>query len=79
MCEQAEKNNLVSKCIPPSVAAGSIYLVCYLLNINISKKDISDTCKISEVTISKCYKELLKYHKYIIPLEVKEQLYGKDV
>ena len=38
----------------------------------ISKKDISDTCKISEVTISKCYKELLKYHKYIIPAEVKE-------
>lgn len=79
VCEQAEKNNLVSKCIPPSVAAGSIYLVCYLLNINISKKDISDTCKISEVTISKCYKELLKYHKYIIPPEVKEKLYGKDV
>ena len=50
-----------------------------IINVNINKKDISKTCGISEVTISKCYKELLKYHKYIIPPEVKEKLYGKDV
>ena len=75
VCEQAEKNNIVSKCIPPSVASGSIFLVCSLLNINISKKDISQACKISEVTISKCYKELLKYHKYLLPKEILEKLY----
>ena len=59
----------------PSVASGSIFLVCSLLNINISKKDISTACKISEVTISKCYKELLKYHKYLLPKEILEKLY----
>lgn len=75
VCENAEEHNLVSKCIPPSVAAGSIYLVCNLLNINISKKDISTHCKISEVTISKCFKELLKYHKYLLPKEILEKLY----
>ena len=75
VCIEAEKNNLVSKCIPPSVAAGSIYLVCTLLNVNVSKKDISDKCKISEVTISKCYKELLKYNKYLLPKEIVEKLY----
>jgi transcription initiation factor TFIIB len=75
VCEEAEKNNIVSKCIPPSVASGSIFLVCSLLNINISKKDISTACKISEVTISKCYKELLKYHKYLLPKEILEKLY----
>ena len=75
VCEEAEKNNIVSKCIPPSVASGSIFLVCSLLNINISKKDISQACKISEVTISKCYKELLKYHKYLLPKEILEKLY----
>ena len=75
VCEQAEKNNIVSKCIPPSVASGSIFLVCSLLNINVSKKDISQACKISEVTISKCYKELLKYHKYLLPKEILEKLY----
>jgi len=56
VCEKAEEYNLVSKCIPPSVAAGSIFLVCNLVNININKKDISKTCGISELTISKCYK-----------------------
>jgi transcription initiation factor TFIIB len=76
VCIEAEKNNLVSKCIPPSIAAGSIFLVCNLLNINISKKDISTQCKISEVTISKCYKELLKYHKYLMPKHILDKLYN---
>lgn len=75
VCEKAEEHNLVSKCIPPSIAAGSIYLVCSLFNINITKRDISDKCKISEVTISKCYKELLKYHKHLLPAEVADKLY----
>jgi transcription initiation factor TFIIB len=75
VCEKAEEYNLVSKCIPPSIAAGSIFLVCQILNVNISKKDISQTCKISEVTISKCYKSLLKYHKYLFPENIINKLY----
>ena len=57
VCKAADKYYLVSENTPPSIAAGSIYLVCSILNINISKKDISISCKISEVTISKCYKK----------------------
>ena len=38
VCEEAEKNNIVSKCIPHKCSKGSIFLVCSLLNINISKK-----------------------------------------
>ena len=43
VCQKAEEYNLVSKCIPPSIAAGSIFLVITLLNnggdkIKISKK-----------------------------------------
>jgi transcription initiation factor TFIIB len=47
VCSKAEEHNIVSKCIPPSVASGSIFLVCSLLNIDISKKDISIKCRIS--------------------------------
>ena len=54
---------------------GCIYLVCTLLNISISKKDISTSCKISEVTISKCYKKLLKYHNHLLPKNVLNRLY----
>ena len=80
VCEKAEEYNLVSKCIPPSIAAGSIFLVISLLSnennkIKISKKDISEKCKISEVTISKCYKELLKYHQHLLPKDILDQLY----
>jgi transcription initiation factor TFIIB len=75
VCEKADEYNLVSKCIPPSIAAGSIFIVCNILNINISKKEISTTCKISEVTISKCYKSLLKYHKYLFPEDIIKKLY----
>ena len=75
VCKKAEEYNLVSKCIPRSVSAGSIFLICNLLNINISKKDIAKTCKVSEVTISKCYKELLQYHKYLLPKNILDKLY----
>ena len=75
VCINADNYNLVSKCIPPSIAAGSIFLVCTLLNINITKKEISLHCKISEVTISKCYKNLYIYHEYIIPNNILEKLY----
>ena len=75
VCDKAEEYNLVSKCIPPSIAAGSIFLVCNLLKINITKKEISQICKISEVTISKCYKNLYKYHVQILPDDISKKLY----
>ncbi len=64
---KSEEYSLVSENTPPSIAAGSIYLACQLMNISITKKDISEACKISEVTISKCYKKLEKYQQYIVP------------
>ena len=75
VCEKAEEYNLVSKCIPPSIAAGSIFLVCSLLKINITKKEISQTCQISEVTISKCYKNLHIYQEHILPKNIYLKLY----
>ena len=42
----------------PSIAAGAIYLACELTDEKITKKQVSDACKTSEVTISKCFKKL---------------------
>jgi len=67
VAQNAEKYNLVSENTPPSIAAGSIYLVSVVYDMNVSKKNISKACKISEVTISKCFKKLIKYKKHIIP------------
>ena len=51
---------------PPSVAAGSILLLSELLNLNIDKKLISETFKISVVTIMKTYRKIYKYRKIVI-------------
>ena len=53
----------------------SIKLGSVSSNINISKKDISNSCKISEVTISKCYKKLLRYHQHLLPKDIINKLY----
>tara|TARA_Y100000817_G_C16856580_1_gene544271 strand:- start:1437 stop:2396 length:960 start_codon:yes stop_codon:yes gene_type:complete len=53
-----DKYNLIYDNTPPAMSTGCIYLYSKLRNINISKKDVSLVCKISEVTINKCYKKI---------------------
>jgi transcription initiation factor TFIIB len=55
--------NLVNENTPPSMAAGCIYLYIKESNIDIHKHIIADICKISEVTVNKCYKKLEPYKK----------------
>jgi len=52
------KHKLIYDNTPPAMAAGCIYLYIKLKNLIINKKDLSINCKISEVTINKCYKKL---------------------
>ena len=58
IAQKAVRLSLVSENTPPSIAAGSIYLVSQIYQLNLTKKELSSACKISEVTISKCYKKL---------------------
>lgn len=60
ICNQC---NLLNDNTPPSMAAGCIYIYIKHNDLNISKKSISDVCKISEVTINKCCKKLDEYYK----------------
>lgn len=55
LCEEL---NLVNDNTPPAMAAGCIYLYIRIIKIDIDKKQISEICKISEVTINKCSKKL---------------------
>ena len=74
VCMKAEEYSLVSENTPPSIASGTIYLVSNVYNLNLKKKTISKVCKISEVTICKCYKKLKKYYQYIFPKELLDEL-----
>ena len=65
----ADKYSIVSENAPPSIAAGSIYLCSVVNKHGITKKDISKACEISEVTINKCYKKMVVYTDYLIPIK----------
>ena len=73
ICKKIIKLPDISENTPPAIAAGVIYFISYLCNLNISKKNVSDICKISEVTINKCFKKLDELQDQLIPLKIKEK------
>ena len=65
ICKKSIENNIISQNTPPSIAAGCIYYFVKKKNLSITKKQLSDICKISEVTINKCYKKIEEnYHLF---------------
>jgi transcription initiation factor TFIIB len=62
-----EKQDLMAENTPHSIAAGVVYFVAQLCNLNISKKDVKLVSEISEVTINKCHKKLEKMIDVLIP------------
>lgn len=61
-----EKNEIMSDNSPTSSAAGILYYYSILNNLGYTKKQFSEVCKVSEVTIIKCYKTINKYNDYIL-------------
>ena len=57
---------IVSENALTSAAAGSLYFYVQLNELDITKKQIAETCEVSEVTITKCYKRLMKLKDVII-------------
>jgi hypothetical protein len=63
LAKLCEELNLINDNTPPAMASGCIFLYIRIHNIDIDKKNISEVCKISEVTINKCYKKLEENEK----------------
>lgn len=72
IADMAYKLGIVLENIPSSVAVGSIYLASQYYGLGVSKKRLSEICGISEVTITKSYKKMYKFRKYLVPLEEEE-------
>ncbi len=51
---------------PKSVSVGILYLISEHYKLNVTKKQISDLCKVSDVTIANTYNKILKYKKFLI-------------
>ena len=62
---------------PPSIAAGSLLLVCNINELDINKETISKVFNISQVTITKIYNKIFKYAEVIINDEAIERVYLK--
>ena len=65
-----DKLGIVMDNIPSSISVGCIYLMCQNYDLNICKKTIATKCNISQVTISKTYKILNEYKKYLLPIKI---------
>ena len=65
-----QRNNLIPENTPPSIAAGIVYFVSQLCSMCLSKKSVSNVSEISEVTINKCYKKLIKIKLELIPNKI---------
>ena len=61
------KDDLIPENTPHSIAGGIIYYISQICSLNISKLDITNISKISEVTINKCYKKMLLFKAKLIP------------
>jgi transcription initiation factor TFIIB len=65
-----EKKNLIPENTPHSIAAGVVYYVAQVCNLNICKKKVNTVSEISEVTINKCYKKLEQLNMELIPSKI---------
>jgi transcription initiation factor TFIIB len=62
-----EKQNLIPENTPHSIAAGIVYFVAQVCNLNITKKDVNKISEISDVTINKCFRKLYAIKDRLIP------------
>ena len=56
---------------PKSISVGCIYLISQNYGLGYTKKDIAENCKTSEVTVTNTYCQMIKFKKYLLPIEKK--------
>jgi transcription initiation factor TFIIIB Brf1 subunit/transcription initiation factor TFIIB len=53
-----------------SIAAGVVYFIAQVCQLNISKRDVKNVSEISEVTINKCFKKMENIKENLIPAAI---------
>jgi transcription initiation factor TFIIB len=64
---RVSQQNLIPENTPPSIAAGIIYFVAQICSLLITKQQVFQISKTSEVTINKVYKKLNENIKDLVP------------
>jgi transcription initiation factor TFIIB len=65
--KKIESKALMPENTPHSIAAGVVYFVSQICNLNVTKANVKNVSEISEVTINKCFKKLIKIQDELVP------------
>jgi transcription initiation factor TFIIB len=70
VANKIEKNNIITDNIPHAIAAGIVFFVAQVCQLNTTKQEVKIICGVSEVTINKCYKKLEAIRETLIPTAI---------
>lgn len=73
VAKKIETKELMPENTPHSIAAGVVFFVSQMCNLNVRKLDVKNVSEISEVTINKCYKKMEKMRDELIPKVILEK------
>jgi transcription initiation factor TFIIB len=65
--QKIEQLGIINDNTPHSIAAGIVYFICQICNLDVTKTDIKQICGVSEVTINKCYKKIEAMKGQLVP------------
>jgi transcription initiation factor TFIIB len=65
-----EQQKYIPENTPHSIAAGIIYFVAIMCNLDITKQQVNKVTGISEVTINKCFKKLECIKQHLLPTAI---------
>lgn len=77
IAKKVENNSIVCDNTPQSSAAGIVFFVSQICNLNITKVEIKNVCCVSEVTINKCYKKLDSIREQLVPKCILDKYQGR--
>jgi len=67
VANKIEKESIITDNIPHAIAAGIVYFVSQICQMDTTKQEVKIICGVSEVTINKCYKKLEAIKETLIP------------
>jgi transcription initiation factor TFIIB len=67
IAKKIEQKNLMPENTPHSIAAGVVFFVVQICNLNVTKTDVKNVSEISEVTVNKISKKLMKHQDELVP------------
>jgi transcription initiation factor TFIIB len=73
VAKKIETNNIITDNIPHAIAAGIVYFIANICQLNITKQEVKIVCGVSEVTINKCFKKMNLIKETLIPSSILEK------